>query len=83
MSDGGHTTLGLLNKAAGKLLLAVWQTRTEDTDVAVDLTPYITDNAQVTRTYPDLAGFDCSLNDGHLTVGFPKGNCAAYVEISL
>ena len=83
MSDGGHATLGLINKAAGKLLLAVWQTRTEDTDVAVDLTPYITDHAQVTRTYPDLAGFGCSLNDGYLTVRFPEGNCAAYIEMSL
>jgi hypothetical protein len=83
MSDCGHTSLGLLNKEAGKLLLAVWQTRTEDTDVAVDLTPYITDNAQITRTYPDLAGFGCSLNDGYLTVRFPEGNCAAYIEMSL
>ena len=83
MSDCGHTALGLLNRAAGKLLLAVWQTRTENTDTTVDLTPYITDNAAVARTYPDLTGFGCSLNDGYLTVAFPEGNCAAYIEISL
>jgi hypothetical protein len=83
MSDGGHTTLGLLNKGANKLLLAVWQTRTEDTDTMIDLTPYLTDHATVTRTYPDLAGFGCTLNDGYLTVTFPEGNCAAYIEITL
>ncbi len=83
MSDGGHTTLGLLNKAAGKLLLAVWQTRTEETDTLIDLAPYLTDNSTVTRTYPDLTGFACSLNDGYLTVTFPEGNCAAYIEIAL
>ena len=83
MSEGGYATLGLLNKAAGKLLLAVWQTRTEETDAVIDLTPYLTDSATVTRTYPDLAGFGCSLNDGYLTVAFPEGNCAAYIEINL
>ena len=83
MSDSGHTTLGLLNREAGKLLLAVWQTRTEVNEAVVDLTPYLTDNAAVTRTYPDLTGFACSLNDGYLTVTFPEGNCAAYVEIAL
>ena len=83
MSDNGYATLGLLNKAEGRLLLAVWQTRTEDTDTTVDLTPYLTDNATITRTYPDLAGFGCSLNDGSLTVAFPEGNCAAYIEITL
>ena len=40
-------------------------------------------NATVTRTYPDLPGFACSLNDGYLTVTFPEGNCAAYLEIML
>jgi hypothetical protein len=83
MSDGGHTTLGLLNKEANKLLLAVWQTRTEATETVIDLTPYLTINATITRTYPDLAGFGCALNDGNLTVTFPEGNCAAYVEITL
>ena len=83
MSEGGHTTLGLLNREAGKLLLAVWQTRTEASEAVIDLTPYLTDNATVTRTYPDLPGFACSLNDGYLTVTFPEGNCAAYLEIML
>lgn len=83
MSYDGHTSLGLLNKGAGKLLLAVWQTRTDETDTVIDLTAYLTDNAQIVRTYPDLAGFGCSLNDGYLTVQFPKGNCAAYIEITL
>ena len=49
----------------------------------IDLAPYLTHNAAVTRTYPDLAGFGCSLNDGYLTVTFPEGNCAAYIEITL
>ena len=83
MSDGGHTSLGLLNEKEGKLLLAVWQTRTEETQATIDLTPYITDNAAIIRTYPDLAGFGCSLNDGCLTAAFPVGNRAAYIEITL
>ena len=83
MSDGGHASLGLLNKEEGKLLLAVWQTRTEATETVLDLTPYLTDGATVLRAYPDLCGFACSLNDGYLTVTFPEGNCAAYVEIML
>jgi hypothetical protein len=83
MSHNGHTSLGLLNREAGKLLLAVWQTRTEETETMLDLTPYITDSAAITRAYPDLAGFACSLNDGFLTVVFPEGNCAAYIEITL
>ena len=64
-------------------MLAVWQTRTEATETFIDLTPYLTDNATVTRTYPDLDGFACSLNDGYLTVTFPAGNCAAYFDITL
>ena len=83
MSDGGYASLGLLNKEAGKLLLAVWQTGTDETGTVIDLTPYLTDNATVTRTYPDLTGFACSLNDGYLAVTFPAGNCAMFVEISL
>ena len=83
MSDCGHTALGLLNCEAGKLLLAVWQTRTECTEATVNLTPYITENAAVVRAYPALEGFVCSLNDGYLTLQFPKGNCAAYFEISI
>jgi hypothetical protein len=83
MSDGGHTALGHLNEEAGKLLLAVWQTRTDETDTVMNLTSYLSDNAAVTRTYPDLTGFACSLNDGYLTVSFPEGNCAAYIEITL
>ena len=83
MSHNGHTSLGLLNREAGRLLLAVWQTRTEETETMLDLTPYITDAADITRAYPDLAGFACSLNDGFLTVVFPEGNCAAYIEITL
>lgn len=83
MSHEGHTSLGLLNKSAGKLLLAVWQIHTDKTETLIDLTPYITDSATVTGAYPDLDGFACSLNDGYLTVTFPEGNCAAYIEITL
>jgi hypothetical protein len=83
MSENGHTSLGLLNREAGKLILALWQTRTEATETIIDLTPYVTDGGTVTRTYPNLDGFACSLNDGYLTVEFPKGNCAAYFEINL
>ena len=83
MSHEGHTSLGLLNRKAGKLLLAVWQLHTEETQTFVDLTPYLTDNAAISRTYPNLEGFACSLNDGYLTVAFPDGNCAAYIEITL
>ncbi len=83
LSADGHTSLGLINRKVGKLLLAVWQIRTEKTDTLCDLNPYISDGASITRTYPDLAGYACSLNDGYLTVTFPEGNCAAYIEITL
>ena len=83
MSEDGHTALGLLNKTAGKLLLALWQTRTQATETVVDLTPYIASTATVIRSYPDLPGFACALEEGLLTVRFPKGNCAAYIEIAL
>ena len=83
MSDQGHTALGLLNQTAGKLLLALWQTRTETTEVSIDLTPYIPHTATVSRTYPALEGYACSLKDGHLSARFPEGNCAAYFEITL
>ena len=56
---------------------------TEETETLIDLSSYVTDGAEILRTYPDLEGFACSLNDGYLTVRFPAGNCAAYIEISL
>ena len=83
MSDNGHTSLGLLNREAGKLILALWQTRTEETETTLDLTPYLADGAVITRAYPDMEGFAYSLSDGYLTVEFPAGNCAAYFEINL
>lgn len=83
MRDSGHTSLGLLNRAEGKLLLAVWQMRTEATETVIDLTPHIPDSAAVKVAYPHLAGFDYSLRDGRLAVTFPSGNCAAYFEITL
>ena len=83
ITKGGHTSLGLLSPKAGKLLLAVWQIHTEETETLIDLSSYVTDGAEILRTYPDLEGFACSLNDGYLTVRFPAGNCAAYIEISL
>ncbi len=83
MSHRGHTALGLLNREAGKLLLAVWQMRTDETDTVIDLTPYLTDSATVARTYPALEGYACSLNDGYLAVTFPSGNSATYLEITL
>ncbi len=83
LSEGGHTAQGLINRGRGKLLLALWQIRTEATETTVDLTPYISDDATVARAYPDLDGFAYSLNDGYLTVRFPEGNAAAYFEINL
>ncbi len=83
LSAGGHTSQGLLDRAGGKLLLSVWQIRTEETETTLDLTPYITDSAAVARAYPDLPGFAYSLNDGYLHIEFPTGNCAAYFEIKL
>ncbi len=77
------TALGLLNRAAGKLLLALWQTGEEAVDRTLDLTKYLTDNASVARAYPDLEGFFWSLSDGYLTVTLPEGPSAAYWEIDL
>lgn len=83
MSHEGHTALGLMNMEAGKLLLAVWQLHTDKTETVIDLTPYISDHATIVRSYPELPGFVCSLHDGDLTIQFPRGNCAAYIEIQL
>ena len=83
MSLKGHTSLGLLNRSAGKLLVAVWQMRTEERKTVVNLTPYLTPNATIIRAYPNLEGFACDLKDGRLHVAFPAGNCAAYIEISV
>ncbi len=83
LSQRGHTSFGLLNRAAGKLLLAVWQINTDATETLVDLTAYVTDSATVARTYPHLDGYACSLNEGIMSVNFPAGNCAAYLEIDL
>ncbi len=83
LSAGGHTSLGLLNRERGKLLLAVWQINTDATETCLDLTSYIPDGAAVARAYPDLDGFAYSLNDGYLMVTFPEGNCAAYFELNI
>ncbi len=83
LSESGHTTLGLLSREAGKMLLAVWQINTEATETTVDLTPYLGADASVTRAYPDLEGFAYSFDDGYLTVRFPAGNCAAYLELNI
>ncbi|MBQ9780919.1 MAG: alpha-galactosidase [Clostridia bacterium] len=89
MDDTGYTALGLLNKAEGKFLLAVWRMRSDDPSVTVDLSKYLTDKALLSVTYPALEGFNTVLDDGKLTLTFPagneynKGNCAAYLEISI
>ncbi len=83
LSENGHTSLGLLNRAAGKLLLAVWQIRTDKTKTTVDLTPYLNERAAVTLRYPTLPGYAHTLEAGRLQVAFPEGNCAAYFEIDL
>ena len=83
MSHRGYATLGLLNREAGKLLLAVWQMSAEETDITVDLTPYLTAEATVARLYTALDGSACTLNDGFLSVALPAGNSAAYIEINL
>ncbi len=83
LSAGGHTSQGLLNRGAGKLLLAVWQIGSDKTECVIDLSRYLGEEASVTRAYPDLAGFAYSLNNGYLTVRFPEGNCAAYFELNI
>ena len=81
--------MGLLSKTEGKLLLAVWRMRSDEPSVTVDLTKYLTEKAELTVTYPALDGFTAVLSKGQLTVSFPKGNeynrgnCAAYLEITL
>ena len=89
LDDTGYTALGLLNKKDKKLLLAVWRVRSNEPTVSVDLSKYLTDTATLTEIYPDLPQFTATLVGGHLTVAFPegnahnRGNCAAYLEISL
>ncbi len=83
LSESGHTSLGLLNCEAGKLLLGVWQMRTEENEVCMDLSKHLGTDAAVVRAYPRLDGFSYSLNDGYLTVTFPVGNCAGYFEICI
>ena len=89
LDDTGFTALGLLNKSESKLLLAVWRVRSDEPCVTVDLSKYLTDQAELAVTYPTLDGFTATLCNRKLTVSFPKGNeynkgnCAAYLEISL
>ncbi len=84
LSGSGHTSLGLLNREAGKLLLAVWQIHHADpTETTIDLGRYITPAARIARTYPTLPGFSAQLSDGCLHVTFDEGNCASYIEIDL
>ena len=89
LDDTGYTALGLLNEKDKKLILAVWRVRSSEPTVSVDLSKYLTDAATLTEIYPDLPQFAATLADGHLTVAFPegnahnRGNCAAYLEISL
>ncbi len=83
LSAGGHTAMGLLNRTAGKLLLAVWQIRTDKTEAVIDLSRYLSDNATLSCAYPNLDGMAYSYNDGFLTLTFPTGNCAAYLVFDL
>ncbi len=84
LSGTGHTSLGLLNRKAGKLLLAVWQIISADpTETTIDLGRYITPASKIVRAYPSLPGFTSTLSDGRLHVTFDEGNCAAYIEIDL
>ncbi len=84
LSGTGHTSLGLLNRKAGKLLLAVWQIVSADpTETTIDLGRYITPAAQIARVYPTLPGHSAELSDGRLHVTFDEGNCAMYIEIDL
>ncbi len=88
LSQRGYASMGLLNRAAGKLLLAVWQIRTENAvgaagKTTIDLSKYIDDTATIVRTYPNLDGFTAALQNNRLTVSFPEGNCAIYIEIDL
>lgn len=83
MSEDGYASLGLMNREAGKLLLAVWQTRTPETRTTIDLRAYLTGEASIARTYPTLEGYAATLQEGQLTLSFPTGNCAIYVELTL
>ncbi len=89
LDDTGYATLGHLNKTEGKLLMAVWRVRSDESSVTVDLSKYLTADAKLAAAYPALDGFTAELCNGRLTVTFPagnqhnKGNCAAYLEISI
>ncbi len=85
MRRDGWTNMGLLNKDAGKLLLAVWRMRDTETTHTVDLCRYLTDSAKIVMKYPDLPGFAYQLKDGKLTVTLPKSdpNAACWFEIDV
>ncbi len=89
LDDVGFTSLGLLNKSEGKLLLAVWRMRCHHLSVTLDLTKYLNEGAHLQAAYPTLDGFEAVLSEGVLKVTFPEGNevnqgnCATYLEINL
>ena len=85
MRQDGWTSMGLLNKQAGKLLLAVWRMRDKTETHTVDLSKYLTDQARIVMRYPDLPGFDCKLTNSELTVTLPASdpNAACWFEIDL
>ena len=83
--EDGWTSLGLLNRSEGKLLLAVWRMRDTTPHVTINLTKYLGAHASVVHAYPDLDGFAYSLRDGCLTVTLPTTdpNAAAWFELDV
>ena len=83
LSYEGFATLGLLNRATGKLLLAVWRAGGESDTLDVDLSKYVTPSAQLACTYPALDGLCAHLSGQILHITIPERMGAAYLEITL
>ncbi len=83
LSYTGFATLGLLNKEANQLLLAVWRAKGDGDTLTVDLSKYLGDTARLVTTYPHLYGMTCTFADKQLTVTFAQDIGAAYLVFDL
>lgn len=85
LSERKDYAYGLLDRAGGKLLLAVWSTAEQDDcpqTVTVELSRYAHD-LRVADVYPALPGYTATIDGRTLTVTLPGRGSAAYIEMDI